>query len=56
LAVLLVAQDLRSPLRGLIQDEFHQVPVLSFAELQTNLAINVVGRLELEEGIDAFDA
>ncbi|HBV40790.1 MAG TPA: EscV/YscV/HrcV family type III secretion system export apparatus protein [Erwinia sp.] len=55
-AVLLVAQDLRSPLRGLIQDEFHQVPVLSFAELQTNLAINVVGRLELEEGIDAFDA
>ncbi|WP_380184342.1 type III secretion system export apparatus subunit SctV [Kalamiella sp. sgz302252] len=55
-AVLLVAQDLRSPLRGLIQDEFHQVPVLSFAELQTNLAINVVGRLELDEGIDAFDA
>lgn len=55
-AVLLVAQDLRSPLRGLIQDEFHQVPVLSFAELQTNLAINVVGRLELEEGIEAFDA
>ncbi|MEI2266970.1 type III secretion system export apparatus subunit SctV [Erwinia sp. CGal63] len=55
-AVLLVAQDLRSPLRGLIQDEFHQVPVLSFAELQTNLAINVVGRLELDEGVDAFDA
>ncbi|MBV4368592.1 type III secretion system export apparatus subunit SctV [Erwinia sp. BNK-24-b] len=55
-AVLLVAQDLRSPLRGLVQDEFHQVPVLSFAELQTNLAINVVGRLELDENIDSFDA
>ncbi|WP_034913225.1 type III secretion system export apparatus subunit SctV [Erwinia sp. 9145] len=55
-AVLLVAQDLRSPLRGLIQDEFHQVPVLSFAELQSNLSINVVGRLDLEDSAESFDA
>lgn len=55
-AVLLVAQDLRSPLRGLIQDEFHQVPVLSFAELQSNLSINVVGRLDLDDSAESFDA
>lgn len=55
-AVLLVAQDLRSPLRGLIQDDFHQVPVLSFAELQSNLSINVVGRLELDDSAESFDA
>ncbi|MGE9550887.1 type III secretion system export apparatus subunit SctV [Erwinia amylovora] len=55
-AVLLVAQDLRSPLRGLIQDELHQVPVLSFAELQSNLSINVVGRLDLDESVESFDA
>lgn len=47
-AVLLVAQDLRSPMRGLIQEEFHYVPVLSFAELQPNLAVNVLGRIELD--------
>lgn len=34
-AVLLVAQDLRSPLRTLLQDEFHRIPVLSFAELNS---------------------
>ncbi|KGT90325.1 type III secretion protein HrpI [Erwinia typographi] len=55
-AVMLVAQDLRSPLRGLIQDEFHQVPVLSFAELQSNLSINVVGRLDLDDSAESFDA
>lgn len=55
-AVLLVAQDLRSPLRGLIQDDFHQVPVLSFAELQSNLSINVVGRLDLDDSAESFDA
>lgn len=55
-AVLLVAQDLRSPLRGLLQDEFHQVPVLSFAELQSSLSINVVGRLDLEDSAESFDA
>lgn len=45
--VLLVAQDLRSPLRNLIQEEFHYLPVLSFPELSNSVAINVLGRLEL---------
>jgi len=46
--VLLAAQDLRSPLRQLIQDEFHHVPVLSFAELLFNLPVNVVGRIDID--------
>ncbi|WP_276643871.1 type III secretion system export apparatus subunit SctV [Siccibacter turicensis] len=50
-AVLLVAQDLRSPMRSLIQEEFHYVPVLSFAELQPNLAVNVLGRLDLDPAV-----
>lgn len=50
-AVLLVAQDLRGPLRMLIQEEFHNVPVLSFAELQPNLAVNVLGRIDLDPAI-----
>ncbi|ATZ12642.1 type III secretion system export apparatus subunit SctV [Erwinia amylovora] len=48
-ALILVAQDLRSPLRALLKDEFHAVPVLSFAELTSNVAINVLGRLDLQQ-------
>lgn len=48
-ALILVAQDLRSPLRGLLKDEFHAVPVLSFAELTSNVAINVIGRFDLHQ-------
>lgn len=48
-ALILVAQDLRSPLRGLLKDEFHAVPVLSFAELTSNIAINVLGRFDLQQ-------
>lgn len=56
-SVLLSAQDLRSPLRLLIQDEFHHVPVLSFAELQFNLPVNVLGRIDIHENaLDAFTA
>ncbi|WP_323169449.1 type III secretion system export apparatus subunit SctV [Pantoea agglomerans] len=47
-ALILVAQDLRSPLRALLKDEFHAVPVLSFAELTNSVAINVLGRLDLQ--------
>lgn len=47
--VILVAQDLRSPLRALLKEEFHAVPVLSFAELNSNIAINVLGRLDLQQ-------
>lgn len=54
--VLLTAQDLRSPLRLLIQNEFHHVPVLSFAELQFNLQVSVMGRIELSDTPDSFDA
>ena len=56
-SVLLAAQDLRSPLRLMIQDEFHHVPVLSFAELQFNLPVNVVGRIDIHHHVlEAFTA
>lgn len=54
--VLLAAQDLRSPLRLMIQDEFHHVPVLSFAELQFNIPVNVMGRIDLHHALESFDA
>ncbi|OLU33687.1 EscV/YscV/HrcV family type III secretion system export apparatus protein [Pseudomonas sp. PA15(2017)] len=48
-AVLLVPQDLRSPLRILLQEEFYHVPVLSFAEISSSAQVKVLGRFELEE-------
>lgn len=54
--VLLAAQDLRSPLRLMIQDEFHHVPVLSFAELQFNIPVNVMGRIDIYHQLESFDA
>ena len=44
--VIVVAQDLRRPLRRLIQDEFNHVAVLSFSELFSDCIVNVVGRLD----------
>lgn len=55
-ALILVAQDLRSPLRILLQDEFHHVPVLSFTELESHLSINVAGRIDLLDRVDPFNA
>ncbi|MEQ9885794.1 type III secretion system export apparatus subunit SctV [Pectobacterium zantedeschiae] len=55
-SLVLVAQDLRSPLRTLVQDEFHHVPVLSFTELESTLSINVIGRLDLYDSPDPFSA
>ena len=46
-SVMLVAQDLRSPLRTLLVEEFNHVPVLSFAELGSNSKVKVLGRFEL---------
>jgi type III secretion protein V len=40
----------------LIQDEFNHVPVLSFAELQFNLPVNVLGRIELNTSLESFNA
>lgn len=54
-AVLLVAQDLRSPLRTLLQEEFHHVPVLSFAEINSTLQVKVMGRFDLEDDQDELD-
>ncbi|AZE56870.1 Type III secretion inner membrane channel protein (LcrD,HrcV,EscV,SsaV) [Pseudomonas synxantha] len=48
-AVLLVAQDLRSPLRELLRDEFNHIAILSFAELLGSAQIQVVGSLDLGE-------
>jgi type III secretion protein V len=46
-SVMLVAQDLRSPLRTLLIDEFNHVPVLSFAELGSTSKVKVLGRFDL---------
>lgn len=54
-AVLLVAQDLRSPLRTLLQEEFHHVPVLSFAEINSTSQVKVMGRFDLEDDRDEMD-
>ena len=47
-SVLLVAHDLRSPLRTLLFDEFNHVPVMSFAELMGSAKVKVLGRFDLE--------
>lgn len=54
-AVLLVAQDLRSPLRTLLQEEFYHVPVLSFAEISNAAQVKVLGRFDLEDDLDELD-
>jgi type III secretion protein V len=46
-SVMLVAQDLRSPLRTLLLEEFNHVPVLSFAELSSTSKVKVLGRIDL---------
>jgi type III secretion protein V len=46
-SVMLVAQDLRSPLRTLLLEEFNHVPVLSFAELGNTSRVKVLGRFDL---------
>lgn len=46
-SVLLVAQDLRSPLRTLLVEEFNHVAVLSFAELASTSKVKVLGRIDL---------
>lgn len=46
-SVMLVAQDLRSPLRTLLLEEFNHVPVLSFAELSSTSKVKVLGRFDL---------
>ncbi|AIG04839.1 type III secretion protein RscV [Pseudomonas fluorescens] len=48
-SVLLVAQDLRSPLRTLLLEEFNHVPVLSFAELSASSKVKVLGRFDLAQ-------
>jgi type III secretion protein V len=54
-SVLLVAQDLRSPLRTLLQEEFHHVPVMSYAEIGATSQVKVMGRFELEEEPQALE-
>lgn len=49
-AVLLVAQDLRSPMRDLLQEEFNHVPVLSFSELKNTANLRVLGHVDLQGG------
>ena len=51
-SVMLVAHDLRSPLRTLLFDEFNHVPVMSFAELMGSAKVKVLGRFDFEyEGL-----
>ncbi|WP_437883127.1 type III secretion system export apparatus subunit SctV [Pseudomonas sp. LRF_L74] len=51
-AVLLVPQDLRSPLRTMLQEEFYHAPVLSFAEISSTAQVKVIGRFDLGEVMD----
>lgn len=46
-SVLMVAQDIRAPLRDLIAGDFNHVAVLSFAEISKVTPIEVVGRVDL---------
>ncbi|MFO2462317.1 type III secretion system export apparatus subunit SctV [Pseudomonas sp. 15FMM2] len=48
-SVLLVAQDLRGPLRTLLLEEFNHVPVVSFAELTSAAKVKVLGRIDLDQ-------
>ncbi|WLH52698.1 type III secretion system export apparatus subunit SctV [Pseudomonas tolaasii] len=48
-SVMLVAQDLRSPLRTLLLEEFNHVPVLSFAELGSTSKVKILGRFDLNQ-------
>jgi len=50
-SVMLVAQDLRSPLRTLLLEEFNHVPVLSFAELGSTSKVKVLGRFDLGQDV-----
>lgn len=52
---MLVVQDLRSPLRTLLQEEFHHVPVLSFAEISTAAEVKVLGRFDLEDEMSPME-
>ena len=54
-AVLLVAQDLRSPLRALLREEFYHVPVMSFAEISNAAKVKVMGRFDLEDDLEPMD-
>ncbi|MEB0046708.1 MULTISPECIES: type III secretion system export apparatus subunit SctV [unclassified Pseudomonas] len=54
-SVLLVAQDLRSPLRTLLKEEFYHVPVLSFAEISNAAKVKVMGRFDLEDDLEPLD-
>jgi type III secretion protein V len=54
-AVLLVAQDLRSPLRTLLQEEFYHVPVLSFAEISNAAQVKIMGRFDLEDDLETLE-
>ncbi|EEX34245.1 MULTISPECIES: type III secretion system export apparatus subunit SctV [Vibrio] len=47
-AVLLVAQDLRRMFRTLIEEHFHHVPVLSFAELTPATELEVIEYIDIE--------
>lgn len=42
---LIIAHDLRRPMRKLIQDSFHHVHVISFSELIPDIKINIAGRI-----------
>lgn len=52
-SVLLVAQDLRSPLRSLLQEDFYHVPVMSFAEISNAAQVKVMGRFDLEHELES---
>ncbi|MGJ8526451.1 Protein MxiA [Halomonadaceae bacterium LMG 33818] len=55
-SVLMVAQDIRAPLRDLIAGDFNHVAVLSFAEISKVTPIEVVGRMDITKDEQAQSA
>ncbi|NIF23287.1 type III secretion system export apparatus subunit SctV [Candidatus Pantoea multigeneris] len=48
--VIIVANDLRQPMRRLVQNDFNHVGIISYAELISDVKLNIYGRLDLQYG------
>lgn len=47
--VILTSQDVRRYVRKLIEDEYFTIPVLSFSELSSDMKVQPIGKIGLEE-------
>lgn len=47
--VILASQDVRRYVRKLIEDEYFTIPVISFSELSSDMKVQPIGKISLEE-------